>query len=215
VRYYEETGRRKPASQVAGDLLPKLRLARHAPASPHLAIFSDMTPLMLALRLRAGDMARADFDDERAKWRAEWEKYFADQGIAQASFGPYLWIQGWAQTATTEDEAKAALAALGDERLPPFRALEADMWVGRTYLLAGRPEAAKPLLEHVTSACNTLHGVHADTQAWALLGRARAALGDKQGACDAYDRVFERWKDAAGSITVLAVKKLRAAAGCP
>ena len=66
--------------------------------------------------------------------------------------------------------------------------------LGRTHLLAGMVDDALPELEQSAKKCPFVFGDQLEnTRAWFFLGEARAAKGDRQGACAAYGKLLEHW----------------------
>ena len=126
-------------------------------------------------------------------------------------------MYAFARVADTEDDAREALAALPVYGpLPPFRPVTlVDVDVGRTYLLAGRPDDALPLLEHATRMCMVLHFPFEHVRASLLLAQTREARGDTAGACRDYQSVVGLWGRARPrSVTAEAAAERAAALGC-
>lgn len=73
--------------------------------------------------------------------------------------------------------------------------------VGNALLLAGHADAALRYLEADTLACNWLHWPVQHTHALLHLGQAHEAMGQTEGACEAYHRVVARWAIAPKSST--------------
>ena len=86
--------------------------------------------------------------------------------------------------------------------------------MGRLYWLAGRPAEARPFLEEVANDCGTLLFPVRNTLASYQLGEVLAALGDKAGACGAYQVVVDRWGSAKESVTARAAAARGKALGC-
>ncbi len=118
-----------------------------------------------------------------------------DRRLGKTSWLRYsVWQAQYAYGVQTPAEAREALAAR-----PQFgRTYREDPGsLGRIYLLAGNAAEALPLLEEHAKACPFVFGDLLDrTRAWFFLGEARAATGDRLGACAAYDRLLERWGSA-------------------
>jgi serine/threonine-protein kinase len=145
---------------------------------------------------------------------------------AAASFGEHrgndhgrAWIDAWAYGVDTPESAVRALT----ER-PGFGPLPGRIFldpielesIGQVYLLAGRPADAVRYLEEAT---RTHYGLGEAIMGWVRagldLGKAKEALGDVIGACDAYATVLARWGEATPkSITADAAHARRNAIGC-
>ena len=211
VRIDEETGREADAARVADQFMKSRDAFVSDPREEDFALAKDATPEMNAALGRAGRLGEAELAGRRAAWLTEWK------GLAP-TYRHYLWIHGFAKTAETPDDAKAALAALADyEPLPAFRPLTfADGDIGRTYWLAGDKDAALPALERAASSCVGLDFPIAATRAQLFLGEVREAEGDKAGACSAYGTVLARWGvGAIRSRTARAAADRAASLGCP
>lgn len=138
--------------------------------------------------------------------------------------GSAVWIEGWAATVQTPQDATEALAALArDPRLALPRGGE-DMWLddeadalaGRTLLLAGKPAEAIPLLRRAVGDCFLQVWPYLQTHALLDLGRALERTGDAAGACDAYARVVTRWGNAKPrSVTADAAREGTRRLRCP
>jgi serine/threonine-protein kinase len=127
------------------------------------------------------------------------------------------WVYAYAAPAETEADARSALDAL-----PPDTDLErarfffsVDAYVGKVYLLAGRPDEALRWLQRSAASCVAPRNVLAHTRALFFLGQALEAKGDAAGACVAYGRVVDRWGNAKPrSITAEKAKARTAALRC-
>jgi serine/threonine-protein kinase len=103
------------------------------------------------------------------------------------------WACAYAAGAITRAEALAATAKLETLHL----SVHPSMWptaYARVLFLAGRADAARPLLEHRVKECsyelsNTLGWV----QSHLFLGELDEQRGDRAGACGHYGRVLDRW----------------------
>jgi serine/threonine-protein kinase len=153
---------------------------------------ADATPFLLRTARRTGAITRADFEARREAWRRSWS---ARMTPVTTNF---LWLHGYAAMVDGPDDARAAVAALPRfSPLPPFRpAARVDLDVGRTFLLAGRVDEALTWLEGAAAQCGILWDGIEHMQTLLALGEARAARGDRAGACAAYGEVATRWADA-------------------
>jgi serine/threonine protein kinase/tetratricopeptide (TPR) repeat protein len=85
--------------------------------------------------------------------------------------------------------------------------------LGRTYALGRRPDEAERPLRRAASACwfgESLYRVQANL--W--LGDVLAARADREGACEAYGKVVERWGREPRSVSARAARERREAVGC-
>jgi eukaryotic-like serine/threonine-protein kinase len=166
-----------------------------------------------ALRL-AGKLDPIELAKKRTAWFEADSAAVKSAGLAkERTF--YAWIVGWAWTAQTPDEAKAAMDAMPSPA-PPIWDLDWSMVQGRTLLLAGRIDDALAVLRPLARSCRALEGPIEQTRGVDLLGRALEASGDTKGACAAYATVLGRWGAAKpGSITADHARARVAALKCP
>jgi serine/threonine-protein kinase len=173
---------------------------------------ADPAPRLWNLAYRAGVLSRSAFVAQRDAWiRAKF-----DLPEVKSARGA-LWELGYAAIAETADEAREALDALPRfEPLPKGWSYEMeDAYVGRTYLLAGRPSEAVPWLQKATHNCNTLIMPIDHTRAHLWLGQALEQTGDPPGACEAYAVVEQRWGHATPpSVTAKLARERMRALGC-
>jgi hypothetical protein len=177
ILLYEETGASKAALAVADDYAS--RLAAWTPDAPGHA-----RPLVLATRRRAGQLTEAEFRKTRDAWIGE---------ARARSASKFTWLDFYARPARTADEARAALAALGNVEAPYAGDVVYEQAAGHVDLLAGRVDAAIPRLRAAAAACDALASPIESTRASADLGRALEKKGDTAGACAAYATVLARW----------------------
>jgi serine/threonine-protein kinase len=182
------------------------------PRADDFALASDATPLLLTVERNAGTLPREAFAARRDQWTRAWEARISPP------FRNYIWLQGYALTVTTVEDAREAIAAL--ERytpLPPYRIQTlADASVGLTFLLAGDSEKALTWLEQATKSCRALPSPVEHVRAHYWLGQAREAQGDKGAACAAYRVVLQRWGEAKPrALTADKARKRSLALGCP
>jgi serine/threonine-protein kinase len=145
-------------------------------------------------------------------WAEEWRQHIP------AFYVPYIWVAGYARTASTRDEANAALDALvGFGGAPPvfLPRSQGDAWIGHTYVLADRAAEALPYLERAVRQCALLWPID-QTRALHDLGVAHAATGHKDQACASFARVIGRWGAAKPrSITAESARARSRTLGCP
>ena len=151
----------------------------------------DASLLLARLSVRAGALSQADFAARRAAWLEDERRNVAQSGLT--------WTYAFAAPAETKAEAEEALAAL-----PAYQPLSSftyyvgipDAEIGRTYLLAGQPDAAIRHLTKAVATCSAFRHPFAHTQAALHLGEALESKGDTAGACAAYAKVIARWGQA-------------------
>jgi serine/threonine-protein kinase len=110
-------------------------------------------------------------------------------------FAGYRWAHGYADVASSDEDAREALAALPAYAPIPgywFHA-PSESGIGRTHLLAGRVDEAIGWLRRAAGKCRALREPFEDTRAHFDLGRALEAKGDRAGACAEYGVVVDRW----------------------
>jgi len=165
-----------------------------------------------ALRL-AGKLDQPELTRRRTEWIAAAAVAFKAGGL-QKEHPFYAWIVGWAFTAKTPVEAKAAVAAMPTP-VPPIWDLDWSMVFGRTLLLAGRTDEAIVVLRRLTRTCRALEGAIEHTRGHDLLGQALEANRDTPGACAAYQVVLTRWGNAKPrSVTAVHARERVAALQC-
>jgi serine/threonine-protein kinase len=170
----------------------------------------DPTPAMLAYLARRGELPA----DELARRRAAW----LDDRVRRGEHTPgEYWARVYAAPAVTRDDAIAALAELPRfAPIAPFLdARDGDLARGAVYLLADKIDDALPFLERQAASCTVLGEPIAWMRAHLLLGRAREAKHDRDGACAAYGAVLARWpKPTPKSVTVDAARERAVALEC-
>jgi serine/threonine-protein kinase len=211
AQVYLEIGRDADAGLVALDFLDRRDAWEPAPSAEDVAMGADATPFLLRTARRTGAITRADFEARREAWRRSWA---ARMTPVTTNF---LWLHGYAAMVDGPADARAAMDALPRfSPLPPFRpAARVDLDVGRAFLLAGRVDEALTWLERAAARCDILWDGLEHVQTVLALGDARAAHGDKPGACAAYGEVTTRWAEARPRS--LSAERARAAAealGC-
>jgi serine/threonine-protein kinase len=197
VDIYQETGRAKEAGKIADAMLS----GRDAWAkSPQLSIYLDRTVMLLHSKLDAGMISRPVYEAEREAWVRGFRERWRDIGQGAE------WVAAYALPASTTEEAKEALAAQPDLSAIAY-SLRTPEWgavIGKVHLLAGRPRDALPHLSGAAGSCGALMDPFSHTTATYRLAEARAALGDKAGACSALGVVLARWGGAKESVTAKA-----------
>ncbi len=187
---FAETGQARKASDAADAFLRRMSAWTEPPNG-------NSTMLFLAYKLRAGAVPRADYERTRAEtieaFRTRW------QSAGRKLDDDYAWLSwsmAYGAAVATEDEARAAAAAMPKQRSRAvdggrFQAL--DLSVGRTYALTGSFAEALVPLRRAASPCNALLDPVPRTWALFYLGMALEGTGDKEGARAAYSKVVERW----------------------
>jgi hypothetical protein len=149
--------------------------------------YYDFGFLPTALRHRFGYDASSDFAARRKAWAA------AANGLLHADRA--AWFLSYAESVRTEEDARAALQALGgDSGLDVhMRQVHEDYLMGRMYRLAGKYSAAEA---HLRSAALSAFGFWEPLdafRAWGELAQLYYGLGDTRAACQAARRVVA-WK---------------------
>jgi serine/threonine protein kinase/tetratricopeptide (TPR) repeat protein len=192
----DEQGRGADAARVAQRFLERREAWEVTPRTDDRALGRDPTQALLSVQVRAGTLAAPAAAAQRAARRAWWERR---QG-ALPEVGGFVWITQYAAGVETQAEAAEALAALARfEGVPPFAlmpGMHMDAVVGRAYLLAGRAAEALPALTRAATSCYALRFPVDQMRAVRDLGVARAATGDRAGACAAWRQVVDRWGSA-------------------
>jgi hypothetical protein len=185
----DEAGKTDEAGRVATDLRRRLPGLPTDPAGEDFAIATSPLPFLLHAQFRAGLVERPEVRREREAWLRGWEQR------TKPFFRPFLWSTGYAccvDTAADATEALDAMAQLGP--IPPFRPLTAsNLDIGRTYLLAGKPDAAVSYLKKAAHGCAALRFPVATVRAQLYLGEALESQDERAGACEAYAAVLSRW----------------------
>lgn len=189
----EEQGRGADAARVAQRFLERREAWEATPRTDDRALGRDPTQALLSVQVRAGTLSAPAAAAQRAARRAWWERR---QG-SLPEVGGFVWITQYAAGVETPAEAAEALAALARfGGVPPYALLpgmHVDAVVGRAYLLAGRAAEALPALTRAATSCYALRFPVDQMRAVRDLGAARAATGDRAGACAAWRQVLDRW----------------------
>ena len=210
---FEEIGRPEDARRVARSFLARRAAYEPDPTRTELATLEDPTGILLGIERRAGGLS-PEQHRQQLQARLDWW----DRRLGKSWLRYFVWRMQYATAVQTPAEAREALAAR-----PRFgRTYEHDdddhdfAAVGRTYLLGGMVDEALPELESAAKNCAWLYGHPIEhMRAWFFLGEARAAKGDKEGACRAHDSLIERWGRAKPrSVTADRARARRIALGC-
>jgi serine/threonine-protein kinase len=187
---FTEVGQPRKASDAAGAFLRKMNAWTDPPNG-------SLTVLFLSYQLRAGAIPRPEYERQRAQaieaFRAKWQS--AGRKLDD-DFAWLSWSMAYGVAVATEEEARAAVAAMPPQR---SKAVDAGRWVsvdmsaGRAYALAGAFAAAVPPLRRIADGCLVLADPMSRTQAAFYLGLALEGTGDPDGARAAYRKVVERW----------------------
>jgi serine/threonine-protein kinase len=155
------------------------------------ALAADIHPALFRALRAASAASAAELERRRTAWIADVEKHTA------RSYMAFAWVWTWAAVAETRAEAERALGALAalEGRGPPAYTPKslATAYIGRVYVLAGKPEVGLPFLERAAASCLALELPVDHVRAHLWLGQAREATGDVPGACKAYAVVLQRW----------------------
>jgi eukaryotic-like serine/threonine-protein kinase len=200
-----ETGRPEDARRSAEQYLERRSPEKLGTSDADL--FNDVRGEMFATLARTGAITREQYQQRLDAWVRQ-----LDASIGGV-YHSMIWAHAYAESVATAEDARDALAAL-----PRYEPLPATYWfqfvygrIGRTFVLGGRPADGVPYLEKATKRC-----LWRDPRDFFYLGRAREALGDVAGACNAYDEVIARWGDARPrSVTSEQSRQRLAALSCP
>lgn len=204
----QELGDLKEAGKIAEEFIVKTSV-QPVPTGPDIV---DPTMTLNAAKLMAGTMSQREYEAARAAWLAGHSAMTPKQKTTQ-------WLAAYGLPAYTRHLADAALTdyaqTLGTAAMP-MSALTTPALValGKVHVLAGKYAEAIPYLEQVTRNCLQSEPFLWHLQSLARLGIAREALGDKPGACKAYQSVHIRWGKSKESLTTKDVAKRASALGC-
>jgi hypothetical protein len=135
------------------------------------------------------------FEAARSAWLREWTP------LVPRPFTGWAWTVAYASVVETESEAKEAVRVLSQyEPLPRYEA-SYDSEIGKTLLLAGRPDDALHRLRVATARCNVFEDALLYRRASYFLGMALEQQGDTSGACVAYATLLAHWGHAKASVT--------------
>ncbi len=190
MELYEEIGERPKAVAFADDFLRRAG-GLGDPATRGVAL----QEFRLAGRMSAGELRS---QRERAATEV---RRLSSPFVSDAS-GDETWVNLYAASATTPEDARDAIAARPS--FPPLPRGAGDLGdrttleekVGRVYLLAGEVDEALTHLRVATAACPPLAALLNYLHAQEELGEALALKGDTAGACAAHRVVLSYWGDA-------------------
>jgi eukaryotic-like serine/threonine-protein kinase len=201
ILIYTETGRPREAAKIADEYL------KRKDVWVGVSAVRGMSMLMLRTMLNAGAMSKEAFTRARTDW--------LEQGPKVGDTDPArLWLFAYAGAIEQREDAAEALVAF--EKLPPGAFTQQllrrySVPIGRTYLLAGRVDEALPFLRPDHQSCRGPGLKPLDFP----LGQALEQTGDKEGACEAYAAVLDRWGEGKPrSITAEKAKARVRALGC-
>lgn len=196
-----EMGRERDAASFAQ------RYVRRKDAWIGSARWNDPEIPMLRVMQRSELLSKSELIARRDAW---YQARSSDPGAPAMR----LWRLAFADSIDTRDEAEEALDNVPEHSERQYDQTEFKAIFGRTYLLAGRPEWALAHLEVATLACNWFYWPLSHTQSLLALGRAREHVGNEKGACEAYQRVLERWGATPGSRSATEAKARAHALAC-
>ena len=165
-----------------------------------------------AAQLSAGKLSEADYGSARETWLSAQPKTSKSDMLLswRDAYALPTFAEGPASIAITTEPILAPIPTSGARyEAPSFAALR-----GYVRSAAGQFAEAVPYLEKTLSYCGTFSSAMVQTKQLAALGIAKEAIGDKQGACDAYRRVLARWGKAKDSLTTKAITKRSKAMLC-
>lgn len=203
-----EMDKKQDAARIAEEFLTSRPLRGKSTSKRQV----DVTVLMHAFRMRAGKIT----DPEYRRLRTEW----LDAQPRTTDFErARTWLAAYAVPADSVEFAREALEAmprplettsLDEGRYSkPFTTFQA-----RVFALAEKYPEALPVLEEAGRICTTDDTSLWQTQNYAFLGITREAMGDKPGACRAYQLVLSRWGKSKESRTAKDVRNRAKKLGC-
>ena len=207
----DETGRVPAAGRIAQQFLAKRDAWTRSVMNEDYGIAKDVAMRMYAAERRAGMLSKGELEAKRATWLAGWEVRL------EGDYRGFLWLHAWAEPASTEDEAVAALDAMPRfPGMPPFHPVTlADADLGRVLVLGGRNDDALAPLRRGAANCGAFDFPVDHVRAHQWLGRALRARGDSAGACEQYLAVLGRWGGGRPrSVTAEAARREVQALGC-
>jgi serine/threonine-protein kinase len=205
-----ESGQTSEAGAYAAHYAKRREAWLPAAIPEDFAVADDVVPLTLVARRAAKLVSSAEYLTQLDAWMSEWQRR-----LQKGAHG-YVWLHGLAATAETPEDARLALARLGNMPIPPYTPKTlVSAGLGRAYLLAGRLDDAMPLLERASKSCMSLAKPVTHTRSHLWLGQAREAKHDVAGACAAYGAVIDRWGNARPrSVTADEARARQRALGC-
>ncbi len=190
------------AAKVARGYLDKMAAWPAYPFAPDPSI-DFYEPLY-----RAGEITAAELEEHRQEWIAQEKKRASDKN---PRLNWNIWTSVYGGFAESHEEALAALAKKPIEALPPEakRPLVLDFALGKTLVLADRPDEGIPHLRRVLATCAKLDASLLVMRAQYYLARAQEAKGEAGAAKAAYEKIVQGWPKGAPSRTVrLATERL-------
>jgi tetratricopeptide (TPR) repeat protein len=204
----EETGQLDELKEVALQL--EERAASELPPTMSSSSIIDRTePDVMRALLISGARDEASIETKLQAFEASL--------LARArSLAGLVWVRARAALVESPSTAKRALELVPPGGPPKFlNGAVLHLGVGKTYLLAGRTELARPWLERAAGSCSTLSAPVTWLRAQYWLGRALEAAGERDRACSAYATVIQRWGEAKpSSVTATEARKAASALGC-
>jgi serine/threonine-protein kinase len=202
-----EAGRGDDAARVARAFVARRQVL--AKEGAFGGTLRDDSAYVLALAHVGGTVSDAELRQTRDAWLADWR---------QISTGPQTTTQAWAAlfagTATTRDDAASALAAMPSE-LRFARSTRFLAAMGHMYVLLGRWNDARPLLEQAARGCDVLEDAPTIVAAHAELAQTYEAMHEPARACTERRWIVDRWGAAKpGSITAEAAARELGRLGC-
>ena len=153
--------------------------------------------LFLGILRNEQAIGEPEFRRERERWVGLAQQAIERSGKAVDPYGRVLpWILGYAAGTRTEAHANEALEVLpkfGEAPRPGSRGTDVDLVVGLVHNFAGHPAEARPYLETAGNSCLVLENPLAHFYARLALGKARLALGDREGARALFAEIVRRW----------------------
>jgi serine/threonine-protein kinase len=150
------------------------------------AALLDHTGELLAAARDLDVLDAAGWRRERDAWLDEWKRALPNAELE-------LWTMGYAAPARTKADAEEALAKMPAIDLAKVEDMEVIAPAALVHALAGKTEAAAPLLERASKTCFTFDPVARHVRVLDGQGRLYEEKGDKAKACDAYRGVLDRW----------------------
>jgi eukaryotic-like serine/threonine-protein kinase len=208
----EERGRPAIARQIAARFIERYDMWLRPTAVDDAGMWQDRFPWILGVLLRLGGISYPEFAQRRDAWVRRW------RSTASGSYVGYIWVYAYATSAQTRESALDAIAAIESfAPLPTVHGdINADAFVGRMYLVAGRPKDAIEPLRRASAMCRTILNPVDQMGALSDLAAAYEAAGQNADACAAWERVLKRW--AAGTPKLTSAERARArlaALSCP
>jgi serine/threonine-protein kinase len=151
------------------------------------AVTDDATGMLLAVAAASGALAPDELRRVRDDWYAEARDKTGDD--YDRALG---WVMYSAMSATTREDAVAALASVPPE-VAGMTWDVAHLAMGHLYALAGRSDEAAAALEAGLLGCEVLRMAVARVRAHVELAGVYEAKGDAARACEQHRWVVQRW----------------------